>query len=80
MFHRHYKNIAEMPATAPGANVRVLHSHDELQAAVERAREFERRGAEEYERRVGTYDQFLRGREHLAEVVTMKSSGSNSLG
>jgi hypothetical protein len=39
--------------------VRLLQDPEELQEAVERARGFERRGANEYQRRIGNYDRFL---------------------
>jgi hypothetical protein len=39
--------------------VRVLQGPEELHEAVERAREFERRGVHEYQRRIGDYERFL---------------------
>jgi hypothetical protein len=39
--------------------VRLLKGPEELQAAVERARAFERRRVDEYQRRVGAYDRFF---------------------
>jgi hypothetical protein len=50
--------------------VRLLESDAELQAAVERAREFERRGVDAGQRRVGSYDRVLgSGPDNLATVV-----------
>jgi hypothetical protein len=50
--------------------VRLLQDPEELQEAVERASGFERRGANEYQRRVGTYDRLLGdGEGQLANVA-----------
>ena len=46
--------------------VRVLHSNEELQSALERARAFERR--DEYPGRLGTHDRFVK---LLAEMTHM---------
>jgi hypothetical protein len=60
MFHRHRQVTPGSPISAPRASsVRVLQSDAELQAAVERAREFERRGIDAGQRRVGSYDRVL---------------------
>jgi hypothetical protein len=60
MFHRHRQVTPGSPISAPRAGaVRVLQSEAELQAAVERAREFERRGVDAGQRRVGSYDRVL---------------------
>jgi hypothetical protein len=56
-----------------------LQSDEELQAAVERARAFERRHADDHQRRVGAYDRFLsQGGVQLASVVPMGLSVANS--
>ncbi|GEM_PF-5036150 len=67
--------------------VRVLRNDEELREAVQRAREFERRGLEEFRHRLGSYDRFLDeprtdGEERswhpstnrIAEVVAIDSS------
>jgi hypothetical protein len=60
MFHRHRQVTPGSPISAPRERtVRVLQSDAELQAAVERAREFERRGVDAGQRRVGSYDRVL---------------------
>lgn len=60
MFHHHHKDTPGPPVEAPPVtSVRVLQSGEELHAAVERAREFERRRFAESERRVGSYDRYL---------------------
>ena len=60
MFHRHRQVTPGSPISAPRVRtVRVLQSDEELQAAVERAREFERRGVSAGQRRVGSYDRVL---------------------
>jgi hypothetical protein len=70
MFHHHRKDAPVPPVESRRvASVRLLQGHEELQAAVERAREFERRRADEYQRRVGTYDRFLHVEEGSAAVV-----------
>jgi hypothetical protein len=71
MFHRHRQVTPGSPISAPPTRtVRVLQSDAELQAAVERAREFERRGVDAGQRRVGTYDRVLGTRtDGLATVL-----------
>jgi len=59
------------------STVRLL-GPDELQAAVERAREFERRRANEYQRRIGSYDRFLNQGARPAEVVPIDSAAEAS--
>ncbi len=60
MFHRRNKDIPEPPLASPRSRVvRVLQGPEELHEAVERAREFERRGVHEYQRRIGDYERFL---------------------
>src|ERR1700722_1846100 len=60
MFHRHRIDVsASSTVPTPMRSVRLLQGEDELQAAVERARAFERRGVDERQRRMGTYDRFL---------------------
>jgi hypothetical protein len=77
MFHRHHSEMPESPIGPPRVRtVRLLQGDDELQAAVERAREFERRGVDAGQRRVGSYDRVLReGVGHLADVVPMDPTG-----
>jgi hypothetical protein len=58
MFRRH-RDVAALTTELPLHSVRVLRDDDELRAALERAREFERRSLAEYERRVGLYDRAL---------------------
>jgi hypothetical protein len=61
------------------ASVRLLQGPEELQAAVERAREFERRRVDEYQRRVGAYDRFLNtADDQPANVVPIESSANAS--
>jgi hypothetical protein len=64
MFH-HHKSAKGMPSVSlPEETVRLLLSPEELQAAIERAREFERRGVDEYQRRVGACDRFVDRVDH----------------
>jgi hypothetical protein len=57
---RHHKLANELPiASSHEESVRLLNSPEELQAAIERAREFERREVAEFQRRVRAYDRFL---------------------
>lgn len=52
--------------------VRLLQSDEDLQAAIERSRAFERRTADDHQRRPGSYDLFvIEGRGRLAKVVPM---------
>lgn len=79
MFHHHHKDTLDSPIASPRVpSVRVLQGEEELQAAVERAREFERRRADEYGRRVGAYDRFLNGEAPSANVVPIDSSAEAS--
>jgi len=73
MFHRHRQVTPGSPISTPRAKtVRVLQSEEELQAAVERAREFERRGVDAGQRRVGSYDRVLGAQtDGLATVLPM---------
>jgi hypothetical protein len=60
MFHTHSKKVPDSPIVSPRVQtVRLLKGPEELQAAVERARAFERRRVDEYQRRVGAYDRFF---------------------
>ena len=60
--------------------MRLLQNDEELQAAVERARAFERRGVDRGQQRVVNYDRYMReGRGELANVVQMDSSRSTEL-
>lgn len=76
MFHHRHKDIPVPPLASPRPRtVRVLQDPEELHAAVERAREFERRGIHEYQRRIGGYDRFLvQGTSQPANVVPIDSS------
>ena len=70
MFHHHDKKSSESPIVSPRVRtVRLLEDPEELQAAVERARAFERRRVDEYQRRVGAYDRFLTPSESTSAVV-----------
>jgi nucleotide-binding universal stress UspA family protein len=75
MIRRHRRiNSAAPVAPLPAHTVRLLRGEEELQAAVERAKAFERRGSDEYQRRVGTYDRLLSyAHEHAASVTALKS-------
>jgi len=77
----------EVPAPvveAPVRTVRVLHTREELQQAVEQAREFEWRGIAEHERRLGSYERVLHqaaddvGSGPLADVVSLEPSADAS--
>jgi hypothetical protein len=59
MFYHHRKSIDLPNAPCRVGTVRLLESLEDLQAAVERARNFERRGVAVYERRVGNYERCL---------------------
>jgi hypothetical protein len=77
MFHSRRSSGDTSPIIVPPRvnTVRLLRTHEELQAAVERARAFERRGVDAGHRRVGAYDRFLdEGRgEDLDNVLPMES-------
>ncbi len=78
MFHRHAKRTPGLPEAAHRTRtVRLLQDHEELEAAVKRAQEFERKGITEYERRLGAYDRFLRpDPRQLADVVPIESKAA----
>ena len=80
MFHHHYKETPGPPIESSRVgSVRLLQGHEELQAAVERARDFERRAVDEYQRRVGSYDRFLnQGEGDSVNVVPIDSSAKAS--
>jgi len=79
MFHHHRKKILDPPIMHSRVEtVRLLQSREELQTAVERARAFERRGAYEYGRRIGSYDRLLSDDDDLADVVPIESSAQPS--
>lgn len=63
MFRRHQQQHPGTPEDLSPPTVRLLRSDEELRSALERAREFERRGIEECRRRVGLYDRLLEQRE-----------------
>lgn len=78
MFHRH-KSPQDLPIVFPRPKtVRLLQSSQELQAAIERAREYERRGADEYQRRIGAYDRFLHLSDDPAAKVVFIDSQANA--
>ena len=56
---RHHRDVVALTTESAARTVRVLRDEDELRAALERAREFERRALAEYQRRVGLYDRAL---------------------
>jgi hypothetical protein len=81
MFHHHHNKGTPSPPTTPSQveRVRLLQDREELQSAVERARDFERRGISEYQRRVGNYDRFLEaGDGPPANVVPIDTSAEAS--
>jgi len=70
MFHLHSKKVPDSPIVSPRVQtVRLLKGPEELQAAVERARAFERRRVDEYQRRVGAYDRFFTAEESAPTIV-----------
>jgi hypothetical protein len=71
MFHHHRNDTPDPPIVHPQVRtVRLLQGDEELQAAVERASAFERRGIDDSQRRIGTYDRLLGdGEGQLANVV-----------
>jgi hypothetical protein len=70
MIRRYRKNANAVPSEPLRAHtVRLLYGDEELQAAVERARAFERRGSAEYQRRVGTYDRLLSDAQGQLTIV-----------
>jgi hypothetical protein len=70
MFRHHGRKPSDSPIVSPRVRtVRVLKDPQELQDAVERARAFERRTVDEYQRRVGAYDRFLSASEGTSAVV-----------
>jgi hypothetical protein len=78
MFHHHSKKLPESPIVSPRVRtVRLLNDPAELQAAVERAQAFERRRVDEYQRRVGAYDRFLRASDGTSAVVVPIDASAN---
>lgn len=78
MFH-HQRHSLPVPSIVhpQGRSVRLLHNDEELQAAVERARAFERRTADHHQRRVGSYDRFLsEGSGRLSNLVALVTEGT----
>ena len=70
MFHHNNKKAPDSPIVSPRVQtVRLLTGPEELQAAVERARAFERRRVDEYQRRVGAYDRFFATDEDKPAIV-----------
>lgn len=68
MFQRHRNNVvgSEVRSQRVRRIVRLLQNDEELQAAVERARAFERRGVDRGQQRVVNYDRYVReGRANL---------------
>jgi hypothetical protein len=79
VFHHHHKDSPVEPVESPPVtSVRVLQSGEELQAAVERAREFERRRVAESQRRVGSYDRYLDGAGGQPSNVVAIDSGAEA--
>lgn len=79
MFHHHHKDSPVEPVESPPVtSVRVLQEGEELQAAVERAREFERRRFAESQRRVGSYDRYLEGTATPPSNVVAIDSGAEA--
>jgi hypothetical protein len=78
VFHHHSKESTDSPIVSPPVHsVRLLKNPEELQAAVERAQAFERRRADDYQRRVGAYDRFLATTvTKSAVVVPIEASAS----
>jgi hypothetical protein len=78
--HRQDKERSHSPiASPPMKTVRLLHSDTELQEALERAQGFERRGFDEYKRRMGAYDRFLtRGQGRPDNVLPLEPSAEAS--
>jgi hypothetical protein len=70
MFHRRQATTESTVAPLGSHTVRILKDNQELQEALERARDFERRGVDAGQRRVGTYERVLVARaQNLAPVV-----------
>jgi hypothetical protein len=77
--HRHDKDGSYPPiASPPVRTVRLLRGDEELQEAIDRARAYERRGFDEYKRRMGTYDLMTKGRTYPVNVLSMESSAEAS--
>ncbi len=57
--HRRFVSRIEVVQVEPRSVVHVLHTHDELQEAVRRASEFERRAADDLRLRAGRYDAMI---------------------
>jgi hypothetical protein len=78
--HRHDKGGSHSPIAAPPIRtVRVLQGDAELLEALERAKSFERRGFDEYKRRMGAYDRFLtQGQGRPDNVLPIESSAEAS--
>jgi hypothetical protein len=75
---RHHRYSLPVPSIVypQGRSVRLLQNDEELQAAVERARAFERRTADHHQRRVGSYDRFLSdGSGRLSAVAVLVAEG-----
>jgi len=77
VFHRQRYSLSVPSIVHPQErSVRLLENDEELQAAVERAKAFERRTANHHQRRVGSYDRFLsEGNGRLPKVVTLVTEG-----
>ena len=78
--HRHGRDGSEAPiASPPVRTVRLLQDDAELQEALERAKGFESRGFDEYKRRMGAYDRFLRREQaRPGNVLPIESSAEAS--
>jgi hypothetical protein len=78
MFHHNNKKAPDSPIVSPRVQtVRLLTGPEELQAAVERARTFERRRVDEYQRRVGAYDRFFTADEVKPAIVVQTESSAS---
>jgi hypothetical protein len=70
MFHHHRPTEVSVVAIPRARTVRLLETEEDLRAAVERARAFERRGAMTGARRALNYERYLDGRRvELADVI-----------
>jgi hypothetical protein len=80
MFHRrHEANVSAVTPPPRVRTVRLLETDEDLRAAVERARAFERMRAEQGGARVLSYERYLRDRsEGLADVVQIDSGATGA--
>jgi hypothetical protein len=77
MFHRNRHARLGVVASPRVSNIRLLETEDDLQAAVERARAFERARAVRGAGRALAYEQYVGQRpDGLPEIVAIDSSGA----